>query len=66
MNSRRIIDHKLYAHFVTFSCYQRRRLLDHDHTKRIVLGVLNEQLERQSAKCVGFVVMPNHFRDHCL
>lgn len=60
MTKRQIIDDKLYAHFVTFSCFKRRRLLDHDHTKRVVLGVLNESLERQSAKCVGFVVMPDH------
>ena len=60
MTKRRIIDDKLDAHFVTFSCHKRRRLLDHDHTKRIVLGVLNKQLERQTARCVGFVVMPDH------
>ncbi len=34
---RRIIDDRLYAHFVTFSVCRRRRLLDHDHPKRIVL-----------------------------
>ncbi|MBL6705854.1 MAG: transposase [Planctomycetaceae bacterium] len=60
MTKRRIIDDNLYAHFITFSCHKRRRLLDHDHTKRIVLGVLNKQLERQTARCAGFVVMPDH------
>lgn len=57
---RRIIDDRLYAHFVTFSVDQRRRLLDHDHPKRIVLGVLNDQIERFNARCVGFVIMPDH------
>ena len=38
-NRRRIIDDRLYAHFVTFSVYRRRRLLDLDHPKKIVLGV---------------------------
>jgi putative transposase len=61
MGDRRlIIDDRLYAHFITFSVVRRRRLLDHDHPKRIVLGVLNEQLEQEQACCVGFVIMPDH------
>ena len=39
---------------------RRRRLLDHDQTKRILLGVLNEQLGGLHAHCLGFVVMPDH------
>ncbi len=57
---RRIIDDALYVHFVTFSVYRRRRLLDHDHAKRIVLGVLNLVLERTDGRCVGFVLMRDH------
>ncbi len=57
---RRILDSELYAHFVTFSCYRRRRALDEDQPKRIALGVLNEQLRRHDATCVGFVIMPEH------
>ena len=57
---RRIIDDRLYAHFITFTVYRRRRLLDHDHPKRILLGVLNDELAAGDAKCVGFVVMPDH------
>ena len=57
---RRIFEEKSYAHFITFSCHQRRRLLDEDHPKRLLLGELNGQLKRQSAKCVGFVIMPEH------
>jgi putative transposase len=34
--------------------------LDHDWGKRVVLGVLNSQLTRRNARCVGFVVMPDH------
>ena len=53
------IDHdELHAHFVTFSCNRRRRLLDHDRAKGVVLGVLNSQLGRRKTCCVGFVVMP--------
>ncbi|NLE39204.1 MAG: hypothetical protein GX621_14370 [Pirellulaceae bacterium] len=57
---RQIVDDQLYAHFVTFSVYRRRRLLDHDHPKRILLGVLNAELDEYEARCVGFVVMPDH------
>ena len=48
------------AHFITFSCDKRRRLLSLDQPKRIVLGVLSQELKRVTAKCVGFVVMPDH------
>jgi REP-associated tyrosine transposase len=60
MGTRVIHDDELHAHFVTFSCYRRRRLLDHDRAKRVVLGVLNSQLAGRKALCVGFVVMPDH------
>ena len=59
-NPRRIADDRLYAHFITFSVYRRRKLLDHEHPKRILLGVLNGQLKDFSARCVGFVIMPDH------
>lgn len=57
---RRIVDDALYIHFVTFSVDRRRKLLDHDHPKRVVLGVLNKLLTDFDAKCIGFVVMPEH------
>ncbi len=57
---RRIADDQLYCHFITFSVYRRRRLLDHDLPKRICLGVLNFVLDKHSARCVGFVLMPDH------
>ena len=59
-NRRRIIDDQLYAHFITFSVFRRRRLLDHDHPKRILMGVLNAELAEHDARCVGFVVTANH------
>ncbi len=59
-SSRRIVDDALYAHFVTFSVFRRRRLLDHDHPRRIVLGVLNSLLEETESRCLGFVLMPDH------
>ncbi|TWT63384.1 transposase [Rubinisphaera italica] len=57
---RRIVDDQLYVHFVTFSVDKRQKRLDHDHPKRILLGVLNDQMEKKSAKCPGFVSMPDH------
>jgi len=60
MTDRRIIDDELFSHFVTFGVDRRRRLLDLDPPKRILLAVLTEQLELQNARCAGFVVMPDH------
>ena len=60
MVTKRTFDREGHPHFVTFSCYRRRRLLDHDRAKKVVLGVLNSQLSRQDGRCVGFVVMPDH------
>ena len=60
MDRRTIHDDESHAHFVTFSCYRRRRLLDHHQAKQIVLDVLGAQLTSRDAACVGFVVMPDH------
>ena len=57
---RRIYDKEGHAHFITFSCYKRRRLLDDDRAKRAVLDHLAAQLQRTDGRCAGFVVMPNH------
>jgi putative transposase len=56
----RRLDDALYTHFITFSGYHRRRLLDHDRCKQTFLGVLNEVREKFTARCVGFVLMPDH------
>lgn len=60
MTERRIYDDQTYAHSVTFSCYKRRKILDDDGLKRIVIGVLASQLSKQSGKCAAFVIMPDH------
>jgi putative transposase len=57
---RRIVDDALYCHFVTFRVDRNRKLLDHDHPKRILLGVFHEVLVEWDARCVGFVIMPEH------
>lgn len=60
MAKRRIYDAELHAQFVTFSCFHRRRLLDHDRAKKIVISHLASELHRTGATCCGFVVMPDH------
>ena len=60
MRTRTIHDEMTYAHIVTFSCFKRRRLLDPDQAKAMVVSFLASQLERQRGRCIGFVVMPDH------
>ena len=60
MPHRKVHNDVLYAHFVTFSCYRRRNLLDHPTPRKIVLETLSEQLTRLDGRCLGFVIMPNH------
>jgi len=60
MVQRRVYDRDKHVHFVTFSCYKRRQLLQHDQAKRIVIGHLCSQLTRHKGLCTGFVIMPDH------
>jgi putative transposase len=61
---RRIFDDERHAQFITFSCYKRRKLLNPDRAKRIVIGTLGSQLAIHGGLCIGFVIMPEHV--HCL
>jgi REP-associated tyrosine transposase len=49
-DKRQRFDDQRYVHFITFSVYRKRRLLDLDQPKRIVLGVLNHLLDAMSAQ----------------
>ena len=44
MAKRRVYDDEGHAQFVTFSCYRRRRLLDDDRGRQVVVSVLGEEL----------------------
>ena len=44
MVKRRVNDDEQHIHFVTFSCYKRRRYLHTDFAKRIVIGQLRSRL----------------------
>ncbi|WDI40876.1 REP-associated tyrosine transposase [Bremerella sp. P1] len=60
MANRRQPLEQLYIHFVTFSCYHRRRILEYDQANRVVLGCLNTNLKVHRGRCAGFVLMPDH------
>jgi putative transposase len=47
-------------HFVTFSCYERRPLLDTAAARNAILQVLAVMRERRKFLLVGYVVMPDH------
>jgi hypothetical protein len=65
-DQRRRFDDQHYVFFVTFSVYKRRRLLDLDQPKRIVLGVrkLRERLDDMHRNPVraGLVKQADHWR----
>ena len=60
MSRRRVCDDELHAQFVTFSCYRRRRLLDHARARQVVISLLATELATHEGICCGFVVMPDH------
>lgn len=57
---RRLYDNEGHVHFITFSCYMRRRLLDDDRAKGIVVHFLADELRKRDGSCFGFVIMPDH------
>jgi putative transposase len=60
MHRRQVYSEGTFAHFVTFSCYKRRRTLNPDTCKKVVIGTLASQLRSFKGLCPGFVVMPDH------
>jgi putative transposase len=49
-----------YLHFITFSCYQRRRLLNTKARRDLFLKILEQVRRRYHFVVVGYVVMPEH------
>ncbi len=49
-----------YLHFITFSCYQRRPLLDTPPCRDLFVRILEETRSRFGIVIVGYVVMPEH------
>ncbi|MEZ6068635.1 MAG: transposase [Planctomycetaceae bacterium] len=60
MVNRRVDDSQGHLHFVTFSCDRRRKFLEPDRAKRVVIGQLGSRLSRHDGHCLGFVLMPDH------
>jgi putative transposase len=57
---RRVYDDEKHIHFVTCSGYRRRKYLEVDHARRIVIGQLGSKLANRDGRCPGFVVLPDH------
>ena len=49
-----------YLHFITTSCYQRRKLLGTAQSRDLFLQVLESVRRRYHFVVVGYVVMPEH------
>jgi putative transposase len=47
-------------HFITFSCYERRPLLNTVRARNLFTKVLGEVRERYGFRLVGYVLMPEH------
>ena len=47
-------------HFITFTCYQRRRLLDSARARNLAVKILGQVRERFGIALLGYVVMPEH------
>ena len=47
-------------HFITFSCYRRRRYLDPIRSKNAFLHVLEQTRQKYQFEIDGYVVMPEH------
>lgn len=60
MSGRKVYDDEKHIHFVTFSCYKRRKFLQHERAARIVIGNLGSRLARHNGICLGFVIMSDH------
>ncbi|MBD3674301.1 MAG: transposase [Planctomycetaceae bacterium] len=57
---RRTYQNERHVHFVTFSCYRRRKFLSRDRCKQIVIGHLGSLLAKRKGLCTAFVIMPDH------
>ncbi len=57
---RRVYDEEGHSHYLTFSCCGRRKLLNQDRCKRIVIHYLEECRAELDGLVFGFVIMPEH------
>ncbi len=57
---RRIYDTPGDPHFVTFSCYQRQRLLSKDRTRQFVVEAIAKARSQSPFDLWAYVIMPEH------
>lgn len=57
---RRICNEPGHAHFVTFSCYQRRQLLVSNWSRQLVCDSLAVARDRLGFEIWAYVIMPEH------
>jgi len=60
MSKQKILHLPGHRHFVTFTTYKRRRFLNPDLTKDIIVEVLQKNLLTHEVFCTGFAVMSDH------
>ncbi|HEY0984947.1 transposase, partial [Schlesneria sp.] len=60
MVERRVFDTEQQIRFATFSCDKRRKHLQHDQAKKIVIGTVGNRRAQQQGLRLGFVIMPDH------
>ncbi|WP_459558330.1 REP-associated tyrosine transposase [Lacunimicrobium album] len=53
-------DDEKHIHFITFSCFKRRKYAKTPRAKRMIIGSLGSQLARLKGICLGYVIMPDH------
>ncbi|MEZ6131854.1 MAG: transposase [Planctomycetaceae bacterium] len=57
---RQVYDDEGHTHFITFACNGRRKLLNQNRCKRIVISRLETTRKAYEGTCFGFVIMPEH------
>ena len=58
-NLKRVTGHS-DLHFITFCCYQRRKLLETSRSRDFAVQILSELRAKYAFALVGYVIMPEH------
>jgi putative transposase len=49
-----------HAHFLTFSCYQRMKLLNNEFTRQAFIKGMHKACKQWDVACWAYVIMPEH------
>lgn len=58
--TRVVWNHPHHAHFLTFSCFKRLPLLNHDRSRRWVVAALESTRATHHLALWAYVIMPEH------